>query len=420
MAAASDPRREPLWTWQFILLLASAVFMYVTTFMLTPTLPLFAQSSGAGTVAVGGLIIAVYTLGSLLPRVLWGGLTDRWGRRPVYLIGALTMTVISPLFIVFAALPAIVGLRFVQGTGFSASSTAASTMAADLAPASRRAEGIGYYTLANTVGMAIGPDLGLRVLQARGSNWLFATSTLAGLAALSIGLFISYEKTRRSHHPIVVSGDTPSAELTAAPQGHGRLLERSVLPTCLVFLFVVAPYGAIMAYIASYGLNRGVGDIGLYFTVFALALFVVRLGVGRVSDRHGHTVVLIPGMAAMIAGLVVLWWADSLPVFLISAVLFGLGYGVVLPVLQAIAYIVCPADRRGAASATLFATADIAYGLGAVVLGLAITYLGYPAAFAGLCLLVVLALVLFLVVLRPRLLARHTTTASPNQEALTT
>ena len=136
-----------------------------------------------------------------------------------------------------------------------------------------------------------------------------------------------------------------------------------MLPTSLVFLFVVLPYGAVMAFVAAYGLEQDVSQIGLYFTVFAVALFVVRLGVGRVSDRYGVTVAIVPGLVSMFAGLVILWWADSLVIFLISAVLFGLGFGVVLPLLQATAYSFAPIERRGAASATLFATADIGYGL---------------------------------------------------------
>ena len=83
----------------------------------------------------------------------------------MYLIGVAIIAVLSPLFALTVLLPVIVGLRFLQGVGFSGSSTSASAMSADLIPASRRAEGIGYYSLANTVGMAIGPDLGLRALR---------------------------------------------------------------------------------------------------------------------------------------------------------------------------------------------------------------------------------------------------------------
>ncbi len=403
LTGAAVPRA--LWTSQFVLLLVSAVFMYVMTFMLTPTLPLFVQDIHAGTVSAGGAIVATYTIGSLLPRLVWGGLADAWGRQRVYLLGVVIMAVISPFFPLAAVLPAIIGLRFLQGIGFSASSTAASTIAADLVPAVRRGEGIGYYALANTFGMALGPDLGLVLHQHFRAGWLFTASTLSGVTALVIGLWITYETKRRRTTPVAalpVPAAPPAAWRLTRPRLRDRLVEKSVLPVCLVFLFIVLPYGAIMAYVAAYGLHQGVPDIGLYFTVFALALLVVRLGVGRLTDRFGMTVVFLPGTTAMLAGLLVLGWADDLGIFLVSAVLFGLGYGVTLPLLQAAAYTIAPDNRRGVASATFFATADIAYGLGAVLLGLAIDGLGYPAAFAGLALPVLVALVLFCVLLCPR------------------
>ena len=216
-----------MWTPQFVLLLVSAVFMYMSTFMLTPTLPLFVEQVGAGDLAAGGLIVAAYTLGSLLPRIAWGNLSDRWSRQGVYLIGVAIIAVLSPLFALTVLLPVIVGLRFLQGVGFSGSSTSASAMSADLIPASRRAEGIGYYSLANTVGMAIGPDLGLRALQQLGPIWLFGASIGTGALAFGLGLFVRYERTRRPPTltaapatPAPASTDPTAARQPADPPPH--------------------------------------------------------------------------------------------------------------------------------------------------------------------------------------------------------
>lgn len=392
------------------MLLVSAVFMYIATFMFTPTLPLFAREIGATDPSVGGLIILIYTVGSLVPRVMWGNLADRWERKPVFLIGIAIMATAAPFFGLFASLPGILIVRLIQGIGFSASSTSGSAMAADLVPASRLAEGIGLYTLANTVGMALGPDLGLIIL-GYGADQLFGAGLVMGVIGLGIGAFLYYEKKRRpsssrlnSNRKITRDIAAPKAKLTLKP---GKLFEKSVLTTSLVTFFAIMPYGAIMAYIASYGIDRGVGDIGLYFTAYALALFAVRLPIGRLSDRHGITAVMIPGIVLMICGLVVLYWATDLALFILSAVLFGFGFGVVFPLLQAVAYMFCPSGRRGAASATLFTTTDLAYGLGAVVLGFGIRCLGYAAAFAGLSIFAVTALVLYMVLLHPRVRPHH-------------
>ena len=72
------------------------------------------------------MIVAAYTLGSLLPRIFWGNLVDRWLRQGVYLIGIAIIAVHSPLVAVTVLLPVIIGRRFLQGVGFSGSSTSAS------------------------------------------------------------------------------------------------------------------------------------------------------------------------------------------------------------------------------------------------------------------------------------------------------
>lgn len=390
------PEKPPLWTPQFLLLLVSATFMYLMTFMLTPTLPLYVVDVGAGSTATGGVIVALYTAGSLLPRLMWGRLADRRGRRVVFVIGVVVMTILSPLYPVFALLPAILLLRLLQGVGFSAASTAASTMAADLVPPSRRAEGIGYYALANTIGMALGPNLGLAVHQGAGALWLFLVSAAGGVVSLLVVTLVRYERRARPAEPSPVPAGAP-------PATRQRLVERSVLGVCVAFLFIVMPYGAVMTYVAAYGLDEGVGDVGLWFTVFAVALFAVRLGVGRLSDRYGTTVAFVPAAVAMIVGLVILGQAHSFAAFMVSAVVFGLGYGVCLPLLQTAAFAIAPSDRRGAASATVFSTADIAYGVGALLLGGGIAIVGYSAAFTALAALVVVALGLYLLVVRRRL-----------------
>ncbi|MCS5498330.1 MFS transporter [Cnuibacter physcomitrellae] len=402
---------DRLWSPQFVLLLVSAMFMYLMTFMLTPTLPLFAEGLGAHAAAVGGLIVAVYTAGSLLPRLLWGRLVDGWGRRRVYVSGVVLMTVLSPLYPVLGLFPALFVLRLVQGAGFSGASTAAATMAADLVPARRRAEGMGYYALANTLGMALGPNLGLSLRTLPGPPWLFLASAAFGLVSLAAIAAVRYESQRRRAGAIPASGPRPS-DRGAAPGVRERrgVIERSILPVAVTALFVVAPYGALIAFVAVYGLQRGVDAIGLYFSVFAAALFVVRIGIGRLADRLGAVRVLVPALVLMIAGLLILGVAGDLTGFLASAVVFGLGFGVALPVLQSAAYTIAPRDRHGAASATFMGAADVAYGLGAIVLGVVAALVGFPIAFVGASLSVLVAIVLTLVPLRRTLERRSSGT----------
>lgn len=381
-------KSEPLWTTNFVLLTAAATLFYLVMFGLTPTLTLFAQTLGGGP-AVGGLIVMAVTLGQVLPRVLFGNWADSWGRKPVFLLGIAIIALVSPCFGLVLSVAAVMGLRFLQGVGFSAASTGGNTLAADLVPAARRAEGIGYYSLSNTIGMALGPGLGLYFYEAYGPWGLFLAATAGGLLGVAIGALVG----RNSNTSTV-----PAAAVTQT-----FTLEKSVLPVCLVLFFLVLPYGAVLGYVASFGAERGVHNIGLYFSAMAAAVLLVRLTTGRLSDRHGIAVVLVPALLLMAAGLGVLFWADGLGVFLVSAVLFGLGFGSVYPLLQTAAMALSPEHRRGASNALLLATMDIGIGLGALVTGIGIAAFGYSLAFSCTAGFVGLGLVSFWVGLAGKL-----------------
>ena len=78
-------------------------------------------------------------------------------------------------------------LRFIHGIGFSAQSTAGSTILADVVPASRRGEGIGHGGIVASIVAAVGPALGLSIISSSGFSPLFYTT----LAICIVGLIIA-------------------------------------------------------------------------------------------------------------------------------------------------------------------------------------------------------------------------------------
>jgi len=138
----------------------------------------------------------------------------------------------------------------------------------------------------------------------------------------------------------------------------------------------------------------------------AVSLFGIRFVVGKISDRVGYSWVLVPGIVLILGAMAWVVVAQSLVEFLVIAFLFGIGYGAVQPILQAVVIALSPAERRGVANASLYATMDIGLGLGGLVLGLAIGGLGIDHVFVLSASSVLIGLILYLVVLGPRLPAR--------------
>ena len=132
---------------------------------------------------------------------------------------------------------------------------------------------------------------------------------------------------------------------------------------------VALTYGTVISFLPLLAVERNIQNFEVFFTAFALALIVVRAGAGELSDRFGRPAVIVPGLALTIAAMGLLSVADTLPMLLLVAVIYGLGFGAVSPVLQAFTVDRAGLGDRGAAMATYSAAFDLGIGVGSVALG---------------------------------------------------
>ena len=123
--------------------------------------------------------------------------------------------------------------------------------------------------------------------------------------------------------------------------------------------FVVIPYATISGFLAIYGDVLGIDNIGLYFTVYAIAILVLRFVTGGLADKFGYRKVLLPSLVCYAVTFVLFSVSRSLPGFIAAAGFAALGYGLILPNLQALCMSSVPAERRGVGSTTVFLGQDI-------------------------------------------------------------
>ena len=79
-------------------------------------------------------------------------------------------------------------LRVIHGVTWAVSTTAVGTAITDIIPDSRRGEGMGWYGMAMTIAMAIGPMIGLWVVQNYSFDGLFLLATLLSFMAVVLSL----------------------------------------------------------------------------------------------------------------------------------------------------------------------------------------------------------------------------------------
>jgi MFS family permease len=322
--------------------------------MLTATLPLYVISMG-GTNADAGLVSGALAFTALLLRPLVGWVTDAWRRRPLVLIGTACYGLASIVYLLSPSVSYLILGRAVHGFGLSNYTTAANAYLADIAPAKRRAEAIGWYAVAMDAGLIVGPAVGFFIASLLGFRRLFYFSAGLAFTAFVVSIFARERRAPRtgraswSPRTGIVALDALPLAWTAACLGMG--------------------FGPVAAFLAIFATSRGIANPGFYFTVQAIALLSSRSFAGRLADRRGRAFVMVPGMAMIALALGLLPLANDFPHFMVSAALFGMGFGATQPATQALVVDRVPVEQRGMAMSTYFLGFDAGISVGSIVLG---------------------------------------------------
>ncbi|MGD0031499.1 MFS transporter [Paenibacillus illinoisensis] len=359
----SQQQQSPrLWTMDFVLITAASFFLFFGFQILLPTLPVYMLDLGGNNTAVG-LIISIFTVFSLFTRPLVGALMNR-SKKGWLVAGLILCFLIISSYNWTVSVAMLLLARCIHGVGWGIVTVTSSTIASDIIPANRRGEGIGYFGLASTLAMALAPAIGLALLDGKwqmpGVIVVAAVST-----ALSLLCVWGVQKQRKQSDSSLGSGDQVQAKTSFRSQ----LFEPKALFPSLLGLLIGIVYGGIVSFITLFGEEAQIGNVGLFFTLNAICLLIVRFISGRLFDRKGHTWVILPGSVLLAASLLVLSYSHSMTMLAISAVLFGFGFGAVQPSLQAWILNRVEPELRGPANATFYSAFDLGIGGGALLLG---------------------------------------------------
>ncbi|NOU76088.1 MFS transporter [Paenibacillus sp. LMG 31458] len=351
-----EKKRKPLWTKAFLITSLSNLLLFFSFQMLIPTIPTHVSQLGGNDIQVG-LVIGIFTISSLLTRPFAGRALDLFGRKHVLLVGLAICALTIAGYTYMAAVTLILAARFVHGIGWGMSTTSLGTVIADIIPAERRGEGMGYYGLSNTFAMALAPLTGLWLMQTYGFPRVLLISTCLALLSLFSSLFITYTKPM------------PVEKSAQRPKLMDRLWERTAMLPSGLLLCTAICYGGIVTFITLFGHEAGISNVGWFFLCNASMVLIVRPITGMLFDRKGPEWVLLPGALFTLAGLLLLSYAHSEASLAAAAICYGIGFGSLQPALQAWTIARAAPNRRGAANGTFFSANDLGIGLGAMVLG---------------------------------------------------
>jgi MFS family permease len=356
-------RRERLVTLPFALVTGATLAYFTCLGALLPIVPRYVEDELDGGGLAVGVAVGAFAVSAALLRPWVGRLGDVYGRR-ILLVGGAAIAGTSVLAYTLAtSLPALVGLRFVTGIGEAAVFVGAATAVQDMAPDDRRGEAASYFSVALYAGLAIGPFAGEKLLAAHGFKAVWIFCALCTLVACLLG-------TR-----------TPSGTV-GDPTPREHFLHRAALGPGLVLLLGLIPFTGFAAFLALYGPEIGIDDVGGVFALYAGLVLLIRVGAARLPDRLGWRVassgaLVSVGIGAALIGL----WSSSVAVY-ISTVFMAMGMSLLFPALFSAVMNDTPETQRSQAVGTFSLFFDLSQGLGAPILGLVVALSGsYQAAF---------------------------------------
>jgi len=390
-----------------VLICLATFFSSGAQFLVLTAIPSLLTELGFSSGFVGAFVGA-FGLGALLVRLPVGRAVDRLGSRFFALLGAgsmcsayllyaiLSTAITRPSFaVVVPFLLPLAGLA--HSLGFSTYGTAAHSFVAYTVPKNRRGEAISYYGIVIDAARALSAGLSLVIVARSSFSTVFVLGAISALLATALASNLS--RTKRS-----------AGENGAVPKL--SRIERRVLAPALTNSTLALSAGASLAFIPLLGLERGIVNPGIFFTVNSMTSILMRVFAGRLIDRIGRVASIIPGMLLAAAGLLVISGMSTMAALVAAGLVYGTGFSVASIALQARAIDLGGPERQGAAMATYFAMVDLGIGLGSITAGQFVPILGYGGVFSLASVLPVIGLTAFLIHTR-----FHHTGAGPSTPA---
>lgn len=378
-----------LWSKDFILATLAKTFSSMVFTLLTTTVATFSFSVYGASVSEAGIAVGSFILAALASRFFIARYTEVIGRKRLLVISSLAFFVTTLGYLLPVGFSGFLAVRVAHGLAFGVANNTLTVVATAYIPDERWGEGLGFFSLSATVSSALGPFLGIMLMQSFGFGAMFwACAAFALLSFLPV-CFMKVE-------PVHLSAVQRSEAL------HGfkleNYLEKAAIPLSALILVMNLCYSSVNSYINTYASTIGLEQIASwFFVVYAAALLVTRPTMGRMMDRHGDNVVMYPAFATLGLGYAALAFFPNVLGIMAAAVLLAIGYGGAFSSIQAIVVRAAPSHRMGMATSTFYVFADAGLGFGPLILGLLVPLCGYRGMYLIGGLSAVVLLVLYLV-----------------------
>lgn len=359
-------KTEKIWNRRFILLFITNLLVLAAFYASIPIIPIYCQEIGI-TGSKIGIVLTAMSVATILFRPVAGYLLDNFNRYRVYLVFLALFCLSFPAFIAFPIFGALIIIRLYMGAVYSVCGSATMTLAGDVLPQKKITEGISRFAFTVSIGMAAGPFVGLQVQSHLSSKASFMTIfgiTVAALVCVAC-CRIKYPKVQRKKFSIRDSIHGPA------------------LPFMFNMMFLMIPYGAVIAYSSIFAQEKGLSAFLPYFYIcLVVGMLASKLSTQKMIDAGHHRVLVCISLVILVLTMASYLFLTTGGHLLMAGFFFGVGYGILQPLFQSFVTGTTPAPQRGVANATYMLSYDVGIGIGSLLMGCLQESIGLPVGFA--------------------------------------
>ena len=315
-----------------VILFITLVIMMMGFGIIIPILPDLVVKFGGSGVAMGALM-AIFSLMQFLFSPMWGSLSDRFGRKPILMLGVfgnaismLALGLSTQLWMLFAA-------RGLAGILSSATLPTAMAYISDSTDEKSRGGGMGVIGAAMGLGMILGPGAGGMLSGISLQAPFYFAALLSLLAVIAIWFFLP--------ESLAVEKLETSVNL----QGPQIRAMRESLFGPIAFLFIAAfmisfamtNFEGIYAYYAKDRYNYGPETIGYILTAIGVVSVIAQGALTGIATRKfGEVIVIKVSLIASVVGFLVMLLANNLATVILTAAFFVLSNAMLRPAVSSL------------------------------------------------------------------------------------
>lgn len=377
-----------LWTNQYVIIILLSLVMFASFYMITAGFPLFVSTINDNP-TIAGTMTTTLMVASLITRFFASVIIQKVNMKLlliislVYFIGTIALTFVSQ------SIGFLILIRALQGIGFSMLTILVFTISSNIVPKSRLGEGIVFFAMSTSVGTTLGPLIAISYL----ANFSFDSMMMLTIGLMSFSLVCSFFTKNTK---VTKEKENPHSK-NDEPFYKYMFDKRVLLPCILVSLNYMAIAGTVN-FMGAFGKEIHVGgSISQFFIAQGIAMVIVRSFSGKIFDKFGHRILIIPGAISGACGLIWLGFSTTMWMVWLCGVLFGIAFAIIHPIVQAWALTLVPPEKKATANSMLLIFIDSGLAIGSVGLGLLAKVVGYGMTFSYSAAFMIVILVLYLI-----------------------